>query len=297
MNIGIVGAGSIGLLISAYLSKHGHEIHCYVQREEQVDHLNKNGVHLLPEGKSFPVKARLADQMQEHELLIVCVKQPQLHHAVSLIKENRVSTMPVLFLQNGMGHLESVKAIQQPVWIGAVDHGALRVNDFTVKHTGEGKILAGSYNLHSDDQIKPMLSQLNHPEFPVIYESDWIKILKRKLVVNAAINPLTALFKIKNGEILTLAPIQKLAKNLCREACDVLALDEQEMWEQVIRVADRTKENKTSMYTDLERGQETEIEAISGYLLTHSMHPLPYTEFVYNGIKALELKTQEEGEK
>ncbi|TCT26881.1 ketopantoate reductase [Melghiribacillus thermohalophilus] len=294
MNIGVVGAGSIGLLLSARLAQRSHHIVCYVQREDQKRELNQWGIHLLPEKVRLPVQAKRTEQMTDHDLVIVSVKQPQIHPVIDVIKQTLSPDTPLLFLQNGMSHLEQVQRLKQPIWIGVVEHGAIRLNDHTVRHTGLGVIRAGTLRKQDQHSMKNRLNMLNDDRFPFVYEEDWERMVKQKLAVNAVINPLTALFRVKNGDIMLNSHIKKLGKHLCYEACDVLGLDRDTMWEMVVRIARATSKNESSMLTDIEKGHETEIDSISGYLLKSHELDLPYTRFVYHAVKAIELKNQEE---
>ena len=48
---------------------------------------------------------------------------------------------PVLFVQNGIGHMDSVKNTELPhVAFATVEHGARRVDDRTVSHNGVGML-------------------------------------------------------------------------------------------------------------------------------------------------------------
>ncbi|KAF9469856.1 ketopantoate reductase PanE/ApbA C terminal-domain-containing protein [Collybia nuda] len=124
-------------------------------------------------------------------------------------------------------------------------------------------------------------------------------ILRRKLVVNAIINPLTALMGCRNGDILNTAASHRLMQRICQEASDVYAAQVKagsQTWldsltsqgmstenvaigrlpraltrpmleEEVLRVAKATKGNISSMLADIQHGRTTEIDFINGYLL------------------------------
>src|SRR5690625_967261 len=115
-------------------------------------------------------------------------------------------------------------------------------------------------------------------------------MLHQKLIINAVINPLTALFQVKNIEIIHNPYIRSLAKKICKEASDILHLDPDQEWCRIQTIATQTGENQSSMFVDLKRKQPTELEAILGYLLKEKKHKMPYTTFIYESIKALEYK-------
>ncbi|MCB9487896.1 MAG: hypothetical protein H6684_04100 [Deltaproteobacteria bacterium] len=95
------------------------------------------------------------------------------------------------------------------------------------------------------------------------------RLLWEKLVINAAINPVTAMLRVRNGEIATNPDARTLALAAASEAVDVaralgVALDKGAMLARVIQVAEATAANRSSMLADVEAGRRTEIDAING---------------------------------
>ncbi|MGM8211847.1 2-dehydropantoate 2-reductase [Virgibacillus sp. W0430] len=286
MKIGIIGGGSVGLLIGGYLGR-DHDITFYVRRKEQADLLNKNGVNVVGQQTTL-VQAKLCKDLEREDLLIVSVKQPHIRQVHQYIRESH-NNSPLLFLQNGMGHVEYFKQFAQPIYVGVVEHGAFRKEDTTVIHSGFGSIQIA---MHTGDrkQLHLLVQHLNQLDFPVKLSPNWNELLVNKLVINAVINPLTALFQVKNIGVIENNAIQFLAKKLCNEACSVLHLNPLEQWERIKTIAYKTGANTSSMLEDINQGRKTEIEAISSYIRKKSTRDLPYTNFVYRSILALEEK-------
>ncbi|WP_220083833.1 ketopantoate reductase family protein [Salinibacillus kushneri] len=295
MKIGIIGLGSIGLLLSACLAREDHQVTCYVRRNQQKERLRTKGVSLYTlhhnRPSSFKVNAKSLGELDEHDLYVVCVKYPQLDEVIQTLRTKAPDNKPILFLQNGMSHVEWVSTLQQPVFIGVLDHGARRKNDHSVEHTGAGVIRIGALVKKDKTLMNHILDVLDTSDFPWIYDENPINLLKQKLVVNAVINPLTAIFDVENGELLTNPYLYHLAKGLCEETCQVLQFPFDKYWDYVKRVAKHTGRNSSSMREDIRNQNQTEIDTISGYVLKQSIRKLPYTSFVYNGIKALENRT------
>lgn len=287
MNVGIIGGGSIGLLISSYLSIE-HNVCLYVRRNEQKQKLNKYGLFLSGIVDPLPMRALLTEEMEKEDCLIICVKQAHIPSVLSTISTGNEQT-PLIFLQNGMSHIDLIRNKTQPVLIGVTEHGAIRVNDQTVQHTGKGRIKLASF-LNRGFHFKELTCELNQANFPFDMTEDWSQLLAEKVIVNAVINPLTALFNIRNGDLVTNGYLNKLAKDLCEEAALVLDLDVSVQWNRVEEIARKTGANISSMLKDIKENQKTEIEAISGYIISIADIPVPNTLFVYNSIKALEEK-------
>ncbi|ARI77581.1 2-dehydropantoate 2-reductase [Halobacillus mangrovi] len=284
MNVGIIGMGSIGMLMAAYLGRY-HNVHVYVRREEQKEKLYQEGIYCDAVGHPVSVEAHLLEEgfPQSHDVLIVAVKQTGLD---SVLDYSFPSNTPVLFLQNGMGHIEKLLERPYPSWVGVVEHGALKQDYCHVLHTGKGVVRIASVT--KDENIKKIISSLNHYDFPVEYEPDYKEMLTSKLIVNTVINPLTTLFQVNNGHIISNSYLREIAEAVCREACLTLNRSFEKEWERVLNIAETTSENQSSMFKDMMEGRQTEVDAISGYILKKSRTPLPYHQFLIRAIHALQ---------
>ncbi|MCT2538070.1 2-dehydropantoate 2-reductase [Aquibacillus koreensis] len=291
MKIGVIGGGAIGLLVSTYLSRLGHDITIYVRNKEQKDEINNQGVHLVGE-RPTKVTALFFHEYKEQDYVFVCVKSYQLASVIHAIKAIEA---PTIFLQNGMGHVDDLQSYQleQDIIVGTCEHGAMKKNHCSVHHTGFGKINLASLNGERDSLIR-LVRVIDHPAFPFKEQNNWYKMLGEKLVVNAVINTITSIFQVKNGEILTNPYLESLAQSICNEVCVVLGFDQKREWRNVKTIIDLTKENNSSMKEDIFYNRQTEIESIIGYLLKHAKSSLPNLSFVYNAVNALQY-IQEEG--
>ncbi|MGG1571485.1 2-dehydropantoate 2-reductase [Fictibacillus sp. NRS-1165] len=297
MKIAIVGGGSIGLLLAAFFSEEGQDVTVCTRTAEQADAINAHGIkyQAAPDySKIHRVSAARVDAYREvPHYAIICVKQHRLPEVCSVLQSSpifRDSTL--LFIQNGMGHVDPLRSLpQNNILVGIVEHGAQKENHHEVRHTGKGKIKIASFRGGID---KAFWGRMITGSFKIEGKDRLEFIMKEKLVVNSVINPLTSLFRVQNGDIEQNSFLTELAKLLFKETCSILGINETtDAWEHVLRVCRSTAENRSSMLIDVEEGRQTEIEAISGYLLKLAEgkgKDVPYTRFVYFGIKALERK-------
>ncbi|MGE7601903.1 2-dehydropantoate 2-reductase [Peribacillus sp. NPDC097675] len=269
MKIGVIGGGSIGLLFASYLCER-HEVTLYTRREEQASLINREGVRLIVDGaickRDLPSKV-LKEGLREEELLLVTVKQYHLPQILPVIEGLQV---PMLFLQNGYGHISHLKQLKSStICVGVVEHGALRLNENTVEHTGIGLTRVASYK--GDLNRLPFLDE-GENLFPFIESEDYHSMLIDKLIVNAVINPLTALLEVENGRLITNPFYYQLFQALFAEISSVLELpDAEESFRHVKSVCANTSENRSSMLKDIELGRETEIDAILGYIMAEAV--------------------------
>lgn len=290
MKIGVIGAGSVGLLLAAYLGQ-AHEVQLVVRRKEQAELLKKHHVQLYQHSEyERTVKAEyFHQQIPSHvDCYFICVKQNNLRDIKSVIKTIPVST-PLIFIQNGMAHLPLLAELEHITAVGIVEHGTKKLSDFQVNHLGRGKITIAPTDL-SDHPFSKLAIRLHQEAFPFIYTEEALPLMKQKLLVNSVINPLTALFRVNNGAILENEHIKEIAKKLTDEASLVLGLDSKMAWDKVVEVAVNTRGNTSSMLQDILANRMTEIDAISGYLIMASSVDLPYTTCIHRAILASEGK-------
>ena len=111
----------------------------------------------------------------------------------------------------GFGNVETLQAVlgSARVALGVTTTGARMLEPGYVQHTGEGKVSLGSHkNLADFGEL------LQDAGFQVETIDDPKSLLWGKLVINAAINPLTALLRVPNGELLA----RSSARELMQEA-------------------------------------------------------------------------------
>ena len=114
-------------------------------------------------------------------------------------------------------------------------------------------------------------------------------------MVNIAINPLTALHQVQNGQLLK-PNYATQVMNLLNEACfiaDKLGIDIPlaDALNSAYTVMRQTRSNNSSMAQDLKLGRKTEIEAICGYIVGEAKKlglDAPYNRTMLEQINRLE---------
>jgi 2-dehydropantoate 2-reductase len=268
--IGIVGAGSIGLLFASYLAE-AFSVTIYTRTSEQAEIINQKGI-ILQKGSTqrtirvmaFPI----SKWKGKEEVTIIAVKQYQLQSIIDHATKYDCSPQNLLFLQNGMSHLRLLgKMDAASILIGSVEHGASKVNSNTVRHNGEGAVNAAVYK--GETGILMELAEAFAPlHFPIVIKDNYYQMMVNKLIANAVINPLTAILQVKNGELITNTFYFAAVKKLFLEIAAILNLkDPIRKFRDILRICKNTADNHSSMLKDLEAGRRTEVDAILGFLL------------------------------
>lgn len=293
MRIGIIGAGSIGMLFAGLLSSQ-HEMTLYCKSEEQALDIMSKGLTVESSEGRFTNRVLAKPSYQgvgDEELILVVVKQYQLYDIIPLLKNINLN-IPLIFLQNGMGHLNYIRELDHlTIFLGVVEHGAMRLETHTVLQTGKGLTRMALFRGNMDPQF--LIEQLHQEQFPFKLETDYLKMIHKKLVVNAVINPLTGLLRIPNGQLLENKSFYKLAQSTFNEVALVLELSDQEdYFQSFIAICEKTAKNTSSLLKDLENNRKTEIDGILGVLLemaNQKQLKVPTLQFLYESIKGLEL--------
>lgn len=305
MHIGVIGGGSIGLLVAAYARKAGFQVTVFTRTEKQQKKLNEDGLVLKRADdvcESFSVDASSSyAKLQEVDFLFIAVKQYDLETVLAKIQTEISHIPPVAFLQNGMSHLSLLQNLgKYDIFVAIVEHGALRENETTVIHTGKGKIIVGRLQGEMTRYLS-MFQKLTDVGLNITVNDDWLYIMQKKLLANVCINPLTAMYRVKNGQLIKNKYLQEAMHAIFLEAVQILNLEksEHELWEYVTSICEKTSANRSSMLRDLELQKATEIDAICGYLLDVAKKRnirVSLTPFIYKSLKGLEIERRDMNE-
>jgi 2-dehydropantoate 2-reductase len=291
MRIGIIGGGSIGLLFSYYLSER-FEVTLYTRTKDQADAIGQNGIQLKYNGQALrrEIKTNSFENWHgEEDLTFIAVKQYHLKTIMKQLIEKKTVKTDFIFLQNGMGHLKLLELLNsETIYVSTVEHGAFKCNPYTVEHNGVGQTKLA---LFKGSNTLPNSLFLIHG-FPIVFESDYYQMLIKKLVINAIINPLTAILRVTNGEIIQNEHYSRVARNLFSEIAEILNLEDVESYFLlVLEVCQRTSTNRSSMLKDIEQNNQTEVDSIIGFILEEAERKkikAPISQMLYDFIKGSE---------
>lgn len=228
---------------------------------------------------------------------IVLVKSWQTAHAAAQLSRALPPDGVALSLQNGLGNREKLAEAlgEERVALGVTTAGATLVGPGVVQPGGAGTISLGTH-----PRTASLHEALREAGFNVAVVADVEGLLWGKLVVNAAINPITALLRIPNGQLLARSTAYDLMRAAAIEAATVAAaqgirLPYPDPAAAAATVAENTAGNHSSMLQDVQRGAPTEIEAICGAIVRAGQHagiPTPINNTLYQLITALASPTQ-----
>ncbi|MFN4218360.1 MAG: ketopantoate reductase family protein [Candidatus Bipolaricaulia bacterium] len=275
MRICIVGAGALGSLFGGLLARAGASVSLY--NPSNVEHIHaiaREGLRIERDGTSVkvPVEATTTlDALQGADLVGIFVKAHQTARALEQIAPQLNRQSWVLSLQNGVGmESEILKFVSQERFLrGVTAHGATLLGPGRVRWAGVGPTKLGRWAGPITPEIEEILALFTRAEIEAEYSDEIERLLWEKLIINCAINPLTALFDQPNGAIVHDPELREIAGAVACEALRVarahgVTLTEEEAVVRVETVASQTAQNISSMLQDVRRGRPTEIAYING---------------------------------
>jgi 2-dehydropantoate 2-reductase len=266
----IVGTGAMGSLFAARLVRGGQPVTMLGTWKAAVESLRSNGVSLIDaDGEEHRLAVYATDDPREcigARYALILVKAWQTERAARQLGECLATEGLAVTLQNGLGNREALIQSLGPerVALGVTTTGATLLEPGQVKAGGEGPI-----SIEQNQALGPLVEALRSASFNVQIVEDVRSLIWGKLVVNSAINPLTALLRVPNGELLARPSAREMMSKLARETAQVARAEKVELAfadpaAAAEEVARRTATNRSSMLQDVQRGAPTEIDAICG---------------------------------
>ncbi|KAK4457589.1 ketopantoate reductase PanE/ApbA C terminal-domain-containing protein [Cladorrhinum samala] len=275
-----------------------------IRQSPQLDERNGQGGFNIELLGNLPKGAKSESTSQGPiRNLIVATKSYRTATAIKPLKHRLDKDSNILFLQNGMGASDKVSQRWFPdqenrptYYAGICSAGVNSPPEevFSFIHAGLGPLIVGRtdvmvWRLVSHQAPSPAdnsLVRALHEASPTLMTTltnptdIYVEQLK-KLAINAIINPLTAIFGCRNGEVFGTHQRIKIIKDLIsKEIGPTLRtlvprslppeqahiFDDDQLFATAQQVAEKTAANFSSMLQDTRQGKQTEIDFILGYL-------------------------------
>lgn len=302
MKIVIIGAGAMGCLYGAYLSRK-NEVVMLDSYAPQVKAIMENGITVVEEDGSEPcfpnVKAAISGEYKETaDLVIIFVKSTYTEQALAqnaaLFGEHTL----VLTLQNGAGNDRKIAKYVRAgnIIIGTSKHNSVNMGGGRVRHSGTGVTTIGSNAENAAAALETISAMLNDAGFAAEVSDNIQRIIWSKLFVNLSINTFTAITRAPIGSMIDNRYAWDFAEKMICEAVDVAEADGthfsyMEVLNMVHHVCEDAGKGYSSMYQDVQRGIATEIDAINGAIVEQAKLynvPAPYNSLIVDLIHAIE---------
>jgi 2-dehydropantoate 2-reductase len=301
MRVCVVGCGAVGSLFAANLARlEDVEVWAYDLAQEHVDAINANGLRLSGAGE---VVGRLratsdAAELPACELGIVATKamhtEPAIAATAHVFADGAVASV-----QNGIGNEEVLAAHVGRVIRGTTFPAGRILEPGHIQWDVKGDTTIGPFEPSpaSMDEIERLADACTRAGLPTEAVADARGPQWRKVIFNAATNPVGALTGLTHGRVCEDVPLRALVSGLVDEGKAVagaqgivLDADPEELIDHAAR-PDVAYDHKASMLQDVEARRATEIDYLNGGIARfgreHSV-PTPLNDAILALVKGLE---------
>ncbi len=300
LTVAIFGVGAMGTLFGSKLSPLA-QVTLFGNWPEQIQTLRREGLTIThPDGRQTRQQVQVTDNLNEMptaDVALILVKSHQTARAARQAANILQPDGLAITLQNGLGNQATLAEAVGPerAALGITAQGATVVGPGHVRHAGNGPTYLARLP-GREQQLTQVAELFNRAGLETSLVDNADGLVWGKLAVNAGINPLTALFELPNGRLNDNETLRRLMATAAQEVAAVAAaqgiqLPYPDAARQTMEVAQATASNRSSMWQDISRAAPTEIDVISGAVVSYGRRlgiPTPVNEFLLRQIKLKE---------
>jgi 2-dehydropantoate 2-reductase len=301
MRVCIVGCGAVGSLFAANLATlEDVEVWAYDPYREHVDAINAGGLRLSGAGEVVGRLRATADagELPACELGIVATKAIHTEAAIEATA-HVFADGAVASVQNGVGNEEAIAAHVPRVIRGTTFPAGKLLGPGHVQWDVRGDTTFGPFEPRParDDEIARLADACTRAGMPAEAVTDARPAQWRKVIFNAATNPIGALTGLTHGRVCEDPALRKLVSGLVDEGKAVAAAQGIELDadpEELIDHAARPEVaygHRASMLQDVEARRPTEVDFLNGGIARFGREhgvPTPFNDAVAALIKGVE---------
>lgn len=304
MKITVIGAGAMGSVYGGHLSKK-HQVYLVDTNPDIVTQINREGLKIDEDGVTntyHPTAVAGTEGLGEMDLVILFVKSIYSRAALAGNQGVIGEKTRLLTLQNGAGHEDILKEFvpEDRVIIGTTEDNGAVLAPGHVRRGGVGNTNVGMLTEDREEFLPQLKEAFDSCGFQVKIHENIQYLIWDKLFTNVSLSAVTGILQVDMGFIAENEYAWKLTKTLIHEAIAVagalgLSFDEEAVTERVRQTAIGNPAGCTSIRADLRDGRRTEVNTISGSVVTAAGRcgvSVPSHEFVVNMVHAMEMKNK-----
>ena len=319
MRTAIYGAGSLGTILGAFISKAGEQIDLINRNKAHIEALKTNGAQITGTMQlTQKVNAYAPEEMEgEYDIIFLMTKQQHNKEVVDKLKEFLAVDGVLVTFQNGLPEVQIAEILGEERVLGCtVAWGATMQSPGVCELTSEPDALSFSLGSISEkrsrhfDHVKRLLEHMG----TVDVEENFIGTRWSKLLINASFSGMSAVLGCTFGEAAKPRESRKIVQALIKECIDVCAKGgiriEPVQGKDIVKLLDYSNplkkafsyfiipiairkhaKLKASMLQDLEKGKMTEVDAINGAVSAYGRKigfPTPVNDKVVEIIHGIE---------
>lgn len=308
----VVGPGAIGTLFAFRLQSSGIPVALATRDPRLARRLSSKPIRIYTKGNKFDeafinyIGSGFEINGTSPEFLIFTVKAYDTENAAKQWESVVGPETHVVSLQNGLGNLEILKRCYGPatkIICAVTSEASLALAPGKVRHTARGITKIAPLTRSSIHVAKRLAEILQEAGLSSVTKSNAYDVLWGKLVVNSAINPLSAITDLRNGRLLSNKMTRKLLSDIANETYAVGRRaahanpdieDAEDPGTYALNAAGATATNKSSMLQDILKGKRTEVDFINGAISRLARKKggfrAPLNEAMFSLVRALEAR-------
>ncbi len=319
MRIAIYGAGSLGTILGAYISKAGVSIDLINRNKAHIEALNTQGAQVVGTVQfTQPVVAYTPEEMRgQYDILFLMTKQQHNTEVVTMLKDFLAPDGVLVTFQNGLPEVQIASILGEQRVLGCtVAWGATMQSAGVCELTSEPDALSFSLGAISANRSKHFakVKELLELMGTVDIEDNFLGTRWSKLLINASFSGMSAVLGCTFGEAAKPRASRRIVQALIKECIDVCQaggiriepvqgkdivalLNYKNSIKKafsyfIIPIAIRKHAKlKASMLQDIEKGKSTEVDAINGAVSDYGRKvscPTPMNDRVVDIIHRIE---------
>jgi 2-dehydropantoate 2-reductase len=203
MKVAVVGAGALGSLYAGYLARGGEEVYAIDIRQDIVSAISSSGIRIVePDGKEAAIPVKKATLKPEEagkvDLVILLPKSRQTQEAARSARCLFGPETVGLTVQNGLGNPEAVVG-EGRILAGVTMNASTFLGPGRMLYAGRGETVIGEMRGGPSPRAEKIAAAFNKAGLSTKVSAEVWNDVWGKLLVNAGVNPLTAITRLANG--------------------------------------------------------------------------------------------------
>ncbi|MGH2933897.1 MAG: ketopantoate reductase family protein [Gaiellaceae bacterium] len=297
MRVAVIGCGAVGSLFAANLAQLDDvEVWAYDAFREHVEAINERGLRLSGAGDVVGRLRATADaaELPPCDFGIVATKAMHTDAAVAAVA-HAFHDGAVVSVQNGLGNEEAIAMHVPRVIRGTTFPAGKLVEPGHVQWDVKGDTTFGPYKDVELPEVEILADACSRAGMPAKAVNDARGPQWRKVIFNAATNPVGALTGLTHGRVCERPDLRRLVSGLVDEGKAVAAAQGIELdadpEELIDHAAEVAYEHKASMLQDVEARRPTEVDYLNGGIVRFGREhgvPTPLNQAIWALVKGVE---------
>jgi 2-dehydropantoate 2-reductase len=297
--VAVVGAGGVGGYFGGMLARAGAPV-TMIGRPAFVDAVREHGLFMDTLQFRETVRVQASSELSAAagaEVFLFCVKTTDNAATARELAPLLAPGALVVSFQNGVDNVEQIRAAANLEALPAVVYIGVSVPEpGKIKHAGRGDLVVGP----KSEKTERLAALFERAGVPCRISENMAGELWTKLLWNCALNAISALGRVKYGEIATSDDARRVVRSLVEEfwavagAAGIRFPDLQDVdaaFAGACKIATQMSGALSSTAQDILRGKRSEIDSLNGYIARRGAElevATPVNRAMFTMIKLLE---------